>query len=238
MNLFLLSIQSPNIATLSAEESHHCIKVLRKKEGDEIHGIDGKGNYVRGTIESISKQETSIAIQEIIENWGEKPQKLILAVSPLRQKDRLEWLIEKSVELGVDEIVPIICKNTITNNIKPERMEQIIISAVKQCKRAKIPTLHVASSLEKSLAKFTINEKNIGLLAFCETENALSRHTSQIQGAESVCFVIGPEGDFTAKEVEMATQQGFEIVSLGKSRLRTETAGLFALSAIKWIQGW
>ena len=238
VNLFLLSIQSPTVACLSEEETHHCTKVLRHKEGDEIHGIDGKGSYVKGIIQAISKKETQISIQEIQENWGEKPQKIVLAISPLRQKDRFEWLIEKAVELGIDEIVPIICKNTITENVKPERLQQIIISATKQCKRAKIPLLHTPILVEKWLESVKLGEKNIGLLAFCETENSLSHYHTQIQTAKIVYFVIGPEGDFSQKEVEIAAQKGFEIVSLGKSRLRTETAGLFALSAIKLLQGW
>lgn len=238
MNLFLLSIQTPTLAILSETETHHCVKVLRHKIGDAVHGIDGKGNYVKGIIQEISKKETFIQIEEITENWGEKSQKLVLAVSPLRQKDRFEWLIEKAVELGVDEIFPIICKNSITDNVKPDRIQQIIISAVKQCKRAKIPQLHAAMPIDKWLESFVLAEKSTGLLAFCETENALSQLHTQIQTAENVYFAIGPEGDFTTKEVEYATNKGFQIVSLGKSRLRTETAGLFALSVIKAVQGW
>lgn len=238
VNLFLLSIQSPTIASLSAEETHHCIKVLRHKEGDEIHGIDGKGNYVRGIIQEISKKETLIKILAIAENWGEKSQKIILAVSPLRQKDRFEWLIEKAVELGVDEIVPISCKNSVTDNIKPERIEQIIISAVKQCKRAKIPHLNTVIPIEKWLNKLESEEGSIKLIAYCEAENSISQFTSQIQNAQKVYLTIGPEGDFTTQEIALAQEKGFEIISLGKSRLRTETAGLFALSSIKFIQTW
>lgn len=238
MNLFLLSIQTPTKAILSETETHHCVKVLRHKIGDAVHGIDGNGNYIKGIIQEISKKETLIHIEEITENWGEKPQKLVLAVSPLRQKDRFEWLIEKAVELGVDEIFPIICKNSITDNVKPDRIQQIIISAVKQCKRAKIPQLHAAMPIEKWLESVVLAEKDMGLLAFCETENALSQLHSQIQTAENVYFAIGPEGDFIEKEVQLAATKGFQIVSLGKSRLRTETAGLFALSVIKSVQGW
>lgn len=236
MYIFLLTNIQGNIGFLDNEESEHCVRVLRKDDGDEIHAIDGKGTYYLCTISRASRRETQVSIKERITNWGEKEgTKMILAISPLKQKERFEWLVEKAVELGVDEIIPLVCKYTITDNIKPDRLHNLMIAAMKQCKRCRLPVLHEPTSFSDFMKN---TQADIRLFAYCLAENPIFAHQEKIQQAQSLVLTIGPEGDFSTQEAEMAVKNGFLSVSLGESRLRTETAGLCALSMLKGIKGW
>ena len=237
MYLFLIQAITDNTGHLDTDESAHCIKVLRKKAGDTIHCIDGKGNYYECTIETVSKNGVSLYIHHKIAKYGEKNTgKITLAAAPLKQKDRYEWLIEKAVELGVDEITPITTKHTISGNIKPERLQNIIVSATKQCKRGRFPVLNPVISFENSLPQSA--NAALKLIAYCEAENHINTLHQEILEASSLVLLIGPEGDFTPEEVAQAQKQGFHSVSLGKSRLRTETAAIFGLSVLKMIKGY
>ncbi len=237
MHLFFIREIDGNRGYLDAEETAHCIRVLRKSEGDTLFGIDGKGGYYECVIIQKAKNSVTLEIKSRIEGFGEKPEgRIILAVSPLKQKERFEWLIEKSVELGVDEIYPIICRYTITDNIKPERLLSIIQSAAKQCKRAKFPVLHHAHLFAAFLK--TKNLPDLGLIAYCEASKHLNHFGPEIEKQKEALLLVGPEGDFHAHEVEAAESVGFHTVLLGESRLRTETAGLFGLSLLKGYIGY
>lgn len=236
MNIFYLSPITESIALLTGEEANHCYKVLRKSVGDEIYGMDGQGCFYRCEITGVAKQEVTLQVLEKIPEWGEKKQgKVILAASPLRQKDRFEWLMEKAVELGADEIIPIGCKHTITDNIKPERLKSILISAAKQCKRSRIPLVRMLSPF--SLLASKLPTDCLTMMGWCEAKTPIQQLQAEIQQAHTVCLVIGPEGDFAPAEVEMAQKAHWQIVSLGESRLRTETAGMYALSVVKMMRG-
>lgn len=236
MYIFLLTNIQENTGFLSAEESEHCLRVLRKTVGEEIYAIDGKGTYYVCLISVASKKGTEVFIKQRIANWGEKKDtKMILAISPLKQKERFEWLVEKSVELGVDDIVPLICKHTITDNIKPERLHNVMVAALKQCKRSKLPTLHEPTDFQQFVTKTTAD---IRLFCYCTAETPIFAHQAAIQAAKTIVLAIGPEGDFSTQEAELALKSDFLSVSLGESRLRTETAGLCALSMLKGIKGW
>lgn len=234
MHLFLFQPTLTSECVLSPEESEHCVRVLRHHLGETIHGIDGKGNYYNGEIIQISKKEVVVSIKEKISNWGEKSTHIRLVVSPLKQKERFEWLIEKAVELGVNEIIPVICKRTITDNTKTERLQNLMLAALKQCKRSLMPTLHAPKPFDKALA---FCENSLAFIAFCENSTPLQNYQPQISASENLTLFIGPEGDFTQQEVDLATQNGVIPVSLGDTRLRTETAGMYALSGLKWAKG-
>lgn len=232
MQLFHLHLLSASEAILSEADAQHCTRVLRHQVGDEIHGIDGAGVYYRTQIMSQNKREVRLQVLESIEEWGEKPQHITLALSPLHAKDRFEWALEKSVELGVNAIVPIVCKRTVTPNIRLDRMNAILLAALKQCKRSRLPLL----SEPVPFAKWIATQKNVEalkLIAYCERGAAFPTQISN-----RVVMLIGPEGDFTPEEVSLAEQQGFAPLTLGTNRLRTETAAIHALSIAKFVGGW
>ncbi|MEM8899140.1 MAG: RsmE family RNA methyltransferase [Bacteroidota bacterium] len=238
MQIFYTDNQQAQELFLSGQEAKHAVQVLRHKEGDTLSCIDGKGSAYKAIITKASKLEVILEIVETYENWGEKPAFIQVAISPLRLKDRFEWFIEKSVELGVNEIIPIICDHTIKFfKYKQQRLEQIILSATKQCKRSYIPTLAAAAPIEEYLA--SQQEKNsVKLMAHCQANTPINTLANQIQEAKRIQLMIGPEGDFSENEIEMARSLAYEEISLGENRLRTETAGVYFLAACKYIQGY
>lgn len=238
MQIFYADNQQAQELFLSGQEAKHAVQVLRHKEGDALTCIDGKGNAYKAIITQASKQEVILEIVETYENWGEKPSFIKVAISPLRLKDRFEWFIEKSVELGVNEIIPIICDHTIKFfKYKQQRLEQIILSATKQCKRSYIPTLAAATPIEEYLSSQQ-EENSLKLMAHCQASTPISTLAAQIEEATHIQLMIGPEGDFSKKEIEMARSLAYAEISLGENRLRTETAGVYFLAACKYIQGY
>jgi len=237
MQIFLLQPIDSVKALLNEQESKHCIKVLRHKKDDLIHCIDGKGTMYRCKIEEANVKQVQLSITSQVENWGETTQKIKLALSPLRLKDRFEWAIEKAVELGVDEIYPIICHRTdlYKSKFKPSRIETLLLSATKQCKRSRIPHLHPPLDYEDFLR---MEIPGMKLMGYCEAETPLQKFAPEIQESHSLTMLIGPEGDFTEEECQLAIGQGIHLVSLGENRLRTETAAIFALSSLKYLWGY
>ncbi|MBX7240859.1 MAG: 16S rRNA (uracil(1498)-N(3))-methyltransferase [Bacteroidia bacterium] len=237
MYLFLIQGIEGNYGYMDADEAAHCIKVLRKNTGDTVFCIDGKGGFYEGQIEKIAKTGVTVLLKHKTENYGEKQSgKLILAASPLRQKERFEWLIEKATELGVDEIYPVISRYTITENIKQERLQNIIVSAAKQCKRARFPVLHKSVAFESFFSAPV--HSSVNLIAWCEAKVHINDFQTEIKNRGNTVMMIGPEGDFSAQEIALAQKNNYLPVSLGESRLRTETAGIFALSLIKGFMGY
>ncbi|MEO0897894.1 MAG: RsmE family RNA methyltransferase [Bacteroidota bacterium] len=238
MYIFFGNLTSDNEAILGAEESRHAIKVLRKQPGDEIYFTEGKGTLYKGTIDSQSKTETHISILASFPSYGEHAFHIRMAVSPLRLKDRFEWMIEKAVELGVNEIVPLQCKRTdpFKAKYKDERIKTLMMAALKQCKRTQFPELHPLTPINDWLKQDIKGAKFIG---WCEEDTqAIQDFSTNIQQENELTFLIGPEGDFTDEEVEMARQADFIPISLGENRLRTETAAIFGLSIFKLIKGY
>ncbi|MDW3651100.1 MAG: RsmE family RNA methyltransferase [Bacteroidia bacterium] len=235
MQIFLLQTEDEVKARLDEQESRHCIKVLRHTSGDEIHCIDGKGNMYVCRIEEANPKACTLHILSKVPEWGEKAGKIILAISPLRLKDRFEWALEKAVELGVDQIQPIICQRTdqFKSKLKRPRLETLLLTASKQCKRSRIPQLLEA----KDFSSF-VEEQSYAysLMAFCESEDLIQHHTDTLKASEEICMIIGPEGDFSPEECEKAKKKGIPLISLGESRLRTETAAIYALSSLKLIR--
>lgn len=236
MQIFFLTVESPEKGRLNATETRHCTRVLRHQIGDQIHAIDGKGNLYTARIQQINKESTDLELLQHQPNWGEHGRTLRLIVAPLRLKDRFEWLIEKSVELGVTEIVPLQTQRTdvYKSKFKPERLQTLMLTATKQCKRSRIPTLLPIQPYHEWM-----NHAPEGLkfIAWCEAEQQLGHFEQDIKPATELSIMIGPEGDFTEEEISMAMAQDFAPILLGNQRLRSETAGLYALSQIKgmWV---
>jgi 16S rRNA (uracil1498-N3)-methyltransferase len=214
---------------LSAEESKHCIRVLRHKSGDIINVIDGIGNLYETEIVSADPQKCSVKIIGKKQITSPKKYRLHVAISPTKNADRLEWMLEKCTELGVDEFSFIICKRTEKTGVKTERLKKIAESAVKQSIQAVLPVINEAQPFKEFILKHKSTAHTY--IAHClekeknELKNALSKQTALI--------LIGPEGDFTEEEIAFAFEHHCMPLSLGNNRLRTETAGLFVAAAFK-----
>jgi 16S rRNA (uracil1498-N3)-methyltransferase len=222
VNIFIATIQD-KIAVLTPEESWHCTKVLRKKEGDPIRIIDGKGNFYDGTLDLVSEKKCTAIITAGPTIQSPRNYYLHLAIAPTKQIDRIEWMIEKCVEIGIDEISFIQCKNSERVNIKHERIIKIAESAVKQSLQALIPKINDLTSFSDFISK---NKLDQNLIAHCFDSERKSIKTMEF-GNTKTLVLIGPEGDFTKEETQLAEAKGFFSVDLGENRLRTETAGLF-----------
>jgi len=221
-------IDTENIL-LSIEESKHCIRVLRHKIGDTINVIDGKGNFFETEITNADPQKCSVKIISKKQISSPKKYRLHIAISPTKNADRIEWMLEKCTELGVDEFSFIICKRTEKTGVKIDRLKKITESAVKQSIQSMLPVINEAQTFKD----FVLKNKNTShkYIAHC-----LEKDKTQLQDiipTETALILIGPEGDFTEDEIKLAFENSFMPLSLGSVRLRTETAGLFVAAAFK-----
>nr|WP_321451865.1 16S rRNA (uracil(1498)-N(3))-methyltransferase [uncultured Carboxylicivirga sp.] len=212
---------------LCESESKHCINVLRHKTGDIITIANGKGQYFKGEITDAHPKRCNIAAIETI-NHAQPEYGIHLAVAPTKSIDRFEWLIEKAVELGVQEITPLLCSHSERKKLRIDRIERIAISAMKQSLKAYMPIVNELTPFDSFLRKVNPSET---YLAHCyDEEKYLLKNAYQNNTNAVLC--IGPEGDFSMEEINLAKQAGFKMVSLGTSRLRTETAGMAACHTI------
>lgn len=209
--------------TFEREESKHICKVLRKKEGDEILVTDGKG-FLYST--RLTTTQPNKVVAKIIQRKEESPRpyRLHLAVAPTKMNDRYEWFLEKSTEIGIDEITPIICAHSERKTIKPKRFERVLQSAMKQSLHYRIPKLNPAVSFSAFIENARADQM---FIAHCE-EKAKNPLQTALDAQKEILVLIGPEGDFSPEEIEMALTKNFIPVSLGNSRLRTETAAIVA----------
>lgn len=232
MQLFFnpdLSESSTEI-TFSKDESKHIVKVLRKTIGDSLHITNGKGWLFEAKLQS-GNLKTCIA--EIISKTlqPKKNYKLHLAVAPTKMNDRYEWFLEKATEIGVDVITPIICDHSERKIIKLDRFEKILQSAMKQSLNCYLPKLNEAINF-KDFVQQEFNGQRF--IAHChETQRKSLKH--ELQAKSDVLILIGPEGDFSVKEIEMAIQNKFIPVTLGETRLRTETAAMVACHSVAFV---
>jgi len=212
------------------EESKHIIKVLRKKDGDILHVTNGLGLLFKTEITLASDNKCTVQILEI-EKTEVPKHKLHLAVAPTKMNDRYEWFLEKATEIGIHEITPIICDRSERKVINPDRFEKIILSAMKQCNQMYLPILNPAISLKEFIKRQNAGEK---LIAHCEEANKKSLK-SILKPKTNYTILIGPEGDFSNKEIELALENNYIPVSLGETRLRTETAAVVACHSVVFI---
>lgn len=216
---------------LPEEEARHCIRVLRLSEGAEIDLTDGKGYFYKATIEQAHPKHCMVSITETIPQPTLWPFYLHIAVAPTKNMDRVEWFAEKATEIGIDAITFLNCRHSERKELKTERVEKILISAMKQSLKATLPGLTGMTDF-KAFIKQPFDGKKF--IAHCEPgEKTLLKHACL--SGENALILIGPEGDFSVEEIKMAEEAGFIAISLGESRLRTETAALTACQTIHII---
>ena len=225
----------PDIAdtlTLGEEDSKHCVRVMRMAEGDTIEVVDGNGTLYTCRITMAHPKRCAIEVldKEVqTPHWGHR---IVLAIAPTKNLDRIEWLVEKCVEMGIDRIIPLRCHNSERTVLKTERLKKIMVAAMKQSLKATLPQLDEMTPLEQVVAE---PFEGTRCIAYCDAllPREQRRTLADVyRPCSDVMVLIGPEGDFSPDEVQAATTAGFIPVTLGESRLRTETAGLMAVAAI------
>lgn len=226
MNLFYCHIQNGHHVLFSEEESRHILLSLRKKSGDTIYATEGKGVIYKVQIQNQNKYVTGLVVSSL--EVKKNTPHVELLVGNIKQSERMEWLVEKAVELGVHAIVPFTSERTEKSKLNLERLQRISIAAMKQSLCAFLPEIKNITPL-----KYLINEPFDGgkFMATCTREEK-SHLVECAREHTSIRILIGPEGDFSLDELEMASENHWKLVSLGSSRLRSETAALFALSCI------
>ncbi len=213
--------------TLSEMSSKHCVQVLRMQEGDRIDLTNGQGYLFEASITAPHKKNTLVTI--LAEKKFSAPsQSLTLGIALLKNATRLEWLIEKATEMGVTAIVPMICEHTLFEKFKLDRMQNIVQSAMIQSQQTWLPQLNAPLRFKDVIAQQKNAQK---LIAHCAPGDKMD--IKKVKAAQDCLLLIGPEGDFSKPEIELALQNGCQAIHLGPTRLRTETAGLFALSVLK-----
>ncbi|GAB2620866.1 16S rRNA (uracil(1498)-N(3))-methyltransferase [Emticicia sediminis] len=212
---------------LSEEDSRHCVKVLRKNVKDKIHIVDGVGGLFECEITKAHEKKCEVRILSTKREFEKRNLYLHIAIAPTKNADRIEYFIEKCVEIGVDEITLIQTKHSERKNQKTERLEKIAISAMKQSLKAYLPKINELVDFEKFVSSVKIESKFVAHL----TDDAKSLKEIVVDKKE-VLLMIGPEGDFAKEEIMLVQNSGFQVVTLGNSRLRTETAGVVACTIV------
>jgi 16S rRNA (uracil1498-N3)-methyltransferase len=231
MHLFYIPNISTDIQLLPREESAHCIKVLRLKKGDTVYLTDGLGGLYRTTIIDDHAKKCTLKVIEYQQEAGKKDFKIHLAVAPTKNINRFEWFLEKATEIGIDEITPLLCTHSERKIIKPERLNKVITAAMKQSIKAYHPVLNKMSSFKKFIQTVDADQKFIAYCSETYVDHLKDRYTK----GKNVIVLIGPEGDFSPSEVKTAIENGYHPVSLGLSRLRTETAAIVACHTVNLV---
>jgi 16S rRNA (uracil1498-N3)-methyltransferase len=230
VNLFYQPLLTEGALYLDAEESRHCVKVLRRSQGDVILVTDGKGHFYDVLITKADPQKCSFEIQRSIPEPS-RNHFVHVAISPTKNADRIEWFVEKAVEFGIDKITLMECHYTERTYLKTERLQKVAISAMKQSLKASVPIIEGLMPFDKVVSTAQEQQR---FIAFVDQSNP--HHLKALASpSTSAIVLIGPEGDFTKEELSRALQSGFQKVSLGNSRLRTETAGLAACHILNLV---
>ena len=238
MELFYSRDIEGGICRLDQDESGHCVKVLRHRSGDEISVIDGQGTLYRCRITVDSHKGVEAMVLDSTPQWGSHPYRLHMAVCPTKNNDRFEWFAEKACEIGFDELSPVIGEHSERRVLKTQRVEKILVSASKQSLKASVPAINEPISVKEFIKANAAGEgdSTLRLIAYCfDDENVPRRSIKQVLDAfegTDIIVMIGPEGDFSREEAELALASGFIPVHLGASRLRTETAAVTAVAAV------
>ncbi len=221
-------------AFLAEEESRHLVRVLRLKKDDPVDLVDGRGNLYRGVVATPDPYRTLVLIRDTVKGHLVRDYHLHLGIAPTKSSDRFEWFLEKATELGVEEITPLLCRRSERNHIRQDRSGKILLAAMKQSGRALLPKLNPMLPLPDLLERA---EADIKYIAHC------SASTGSLPPRPGSCclswmVLIGPEGDFTQDEVEMALDRGFKEISLGEAVYRTETAGILACQLVNFLNAY
>lgn len=231
MQLFFNENISSETQTIqfSREESKHIVKVLRKKTGDILHITNGKGYLFKAeiTLDLANKCEAVILNYELQQKSNLH---LHIAIAPTKMNDRYEWFLEKACEIGIQEITPIICDHSERKKIKKERFQKIIQSACKQSLQYHLPVLNDLVDFTEFIEN---HKQETKLIAHCEeTEKKSLKKLLQKNDSKKITILIGPEGDFSSREIKLAIENKYQAITLGKTRLRTETAGIIATHSV------
>ncbi len=228
MQLFFTKDFKGNHAILDENDSKHVVRVLRMKKGDRIRLTDGEGNMYTGMIEDDHPKKCTVQLTEQLKDFEKRNYRLHLAVTPTKNINRYEWFLEKATEIGLDEITPLLCRHSERTIVKTNRLERVMVAAMKQSLKAFLPEIHEAINFEDFIIQDFSGDK---FIAFIDEEVSVSLK-NLIKPGNDVLILIGPEGDFSREEVELAKEKGFIPISLGKSRLRTETAAVVACHTV------
>jgi 16S rRNA (uracil1498-N3)-methyltransferase len=231
MQLFYVPNISGAEVFLDETESKHAVKVLRLSNGDTIQLVDGKGGFYDAEVSDANPKKCRISILKTTTDFEKKDFHLHIAIAPTKNIDRFEWFLEKATEIGIDEITPLLTEHSERKNIKSERLEKILVSAMKQSVKAFLPVLNETTRFRDLISTSTCKNR---FIAHCN--NGEKIHLKNIIAkAKDVLILIGPEGDFSPEEVKAAKESGFQEISLGNSRLRTETAGVVACHIVNLL---
>ena len=231
MEIFYSNDIDGTTVRLNSEESAHCVRVLRHRVGDEIGVMDGQGTMLWCVLEDASPSAAITRIVRREPGFGAHPYHLTLAVCPTKNMDRYEWMAEKATEIGLDVLAPVIGERSERKVCKTERLERLVLSAAKQSLKAAVPVVSQPVSVTDFIAAAPAD--SLKLIAYCfEGEKLSIKDALASSKLRNVVVLIGPEGDFSPKEVAAALRAGFKPVHLGSSRLRTETAALISASAV------
>jgi 16S rRNA (uracil1498-N3)-methyltransferase len=226
---FYVENLEPKIIVLDEDTSKHMIGVLRMQKGENVLLTDGKGTKATASIIDDNRKRCSVQ-NSSIEKDEQAPSKITIAISILKNASRFEWFLEKATEIGVTEIIPLLCERTEKEKFRYDRMKGILVSAMLQSQQVWLPVLHQPTPFEK-----VVNEamQETKCIAHCLPEKKRSLTSQLIIRSTNGLILIGPEGDFTPKEIDLALQNNFTPVALGDTRLRTETAGIVAATLLK-----
>lgn len=235
MHLFYTPDITSDIYTLNEEESKHSIRVLRLRIGDPVILIDGVGGWYEAVIKDDNPKNCKVSILETKKEFGKRDLRLHIAIAPTKNMDRLEWFTEKATEMGIDEITTLDCQNIKRTVVKAERLNKVAVSAIKQSLKAYLPKINEMMELKKLIVS-NGNFKGQKFIAHCysnisEKDNRTHLKNLYKKGNDAL-ILIGPEGDFSVEEVKFAINNGFKEISLGSSRLRTETAAMYACATV------
>ncbi|MBO4671061.1 MAG: 16S rRNA (uracil(1498)-N(3))-methyltransferase [Bacteroidales bacterium] len=236
MELFFSENTDGGLVRLDQEESTHCVRVLRHRVGDEIAVIDGRGTLYRCVLEDADPKGATARIVSGEPGFGSHPYHLTMAVCPTKNIDRFEWFVEKATEIGVDVIAPVIGERSERKVLKTERLERLVRSAAKQSLKGAIPLIAAPVSVREFI--LSAPSDALKMICYCfdgpkhTIAEVLSGGTGAPPESSGICILIGPEGDFSPQEAELALSRGWVPVTLGKSRLRTETAALVAVTQV------
>lgn len=235
MEIFYSTEIDGQLVQFNPEESLHMVKVLRHKTGDEISVVDGQGTLYVCELMDASAKHAQARVLRTEERWGAHDYRLVLGVCPTKNNDRYEWFAEKATEVGIDGIVPLIGEHSERKIFKKERVERILVSAMKQSLKAALPEVREAVKVLDFIEEVKEDQESLKLIAYCfegDSERISIKKALDEYEGRSIIVLIGPEGDFSQQEAEAAVKAGFIPIHLGNSRLRTETAAVTAAEAV------
>lgn len=221
-----------HLITLNEETSKHMVQVLRMQVGEHLNLTDGKGNLLTAQISDAHKKHCVVRVNAT-SFTPQAPRKTTIAVSLVKNASRFEWFLEKATEIGITEIIPLLCERTERQHFRYDRMKGIVVSAMLQSQQTWMPVLHEPMKFEDALRLTPSSDEVLKLIAHCDETERTPFSNFQINELPNCIILIGPEGDFTTAEIDAAVEDGYKPVMLGGTRLRTETAAVVAATLLK-----